>query len=94
MVQEGCEFLVAQGSDGRLNLDDVYVYDQETGIYARPDKVGDMPPGPRLFQQVVLRTRICLKLWMSRPPLRVAACRHNVALKPSLAAPAMAGDGP
>ena len=51
-VQEGCEFLVAQGSDGRLNLDDVYVYDEETGIYARPDKVGDMPPGPRLFQQV------------------------------------------
>ncbi len=52
VVQEGCEFLVAQGSDGRLNLDDVYVYDQESGIYARPDKVGDMPPGPRLFQQV------------------------------------------
>ena len=60
IVQEGCEFLVAQGSDGRLNLDDVYVYDEETGIYARPDKVGDMPPGPRLFQQVA---HICVKLW-------------------------------
>ena len=55
VAQEGCEFLIAQGSDGRLNLDDVYVYDEETGIYARPDKVGDMPPGPRLFQQVQWR---------------------------------------
>ena len=33
----------------------MYVYDEETGIYARPDKVGDMPSGPRLFQQVQWR---------------------------------------
>ena len=45
--QDGCELLVASTADGRLDLGDAYVMDWESGQYARPAVVGDVPPGPR-----------------------------------------------
>lgn len=52
---EGCEFLVAQMEDGRLDLRDVYVLDEEAGVFARPETTGDMPEEPAQYVQVPWR---------------------------------------
>ena len=55
MSQFGCEFLIAQTADSRLDLRDVYVLDEDAGIYARPDIIGDIPEEPQRYIQVPWR---------------------------------------
>lgn len=55
LLQDGCEFLVAQTPDGRMDLRDVYVLDQDGGVYARPVTTGEMPQEPQLYVAVPWR---------------------------------------
>lgn len=41
--------------DGKLDLRDVYVMDEEAGMYARPEVTGDMPPAPAHYIRVPWR---------------------------------------
>ena len=52
MLQEGCDFLIGSTNDGRLDLSDVFVQDDETGIFAEPERVGEMPTGSLHFQEI------------------------------------------
>lgn len=54
-MQEGCEFLVAQHADGRMDLRDVYVWDEDAGVHARPVSSGEMPGAPARYVQVPWR---------------------------------------
>ncbi|KAK9812713.1 hypothetical protein WJX72_002510 [[Myrmecia] bisecta] len=49
---EGCEFLIAETGAARLDLTDVYVTDDESGISARPAVHGEMPATAELYQEV------------------------------------------
>eukprot|EP01024_Parvocaulis_polyphysoides_P061409 TRINITY_DN6798_c2_g2_i1.p1 TRINITY_DN6798_c2_g2~~TRINITY_DN6798_c2_g2_i1.p1 ORF type:complete len:431 (-),score=119.00 TRINITY_DN6798_c2_g2_i1:170-1462(-) len=52
---EGCDFLIAENEEGMLDLNDVYVQEHETEIYARPIidyNNRELPPGPRFFQDL------------------------------------------
>ena len=68
MLQEGCEFLVAQTPDGRMDLRDVYVLDQDGGMYARPVTTGEMPPEPQLFVAVPWRQEFLGDLSHNKDP--------------------------
>ena len=51
-LQAGCEFLIAETAAGLLDLSDVYVTDDESGISARPTVNGEMPAIAELYQEV------------------------------------------
>lgn len=46
VVLAGCEFLVGITPEGMMDLREVYVHDSTTGIYGKPEYVGDPPSGP------------------------------------------------
>lgn len=49
--QDGCEYLIAETGDGRWDLTDVYVLDNDTGIYARPD-IASSVVQPQVYVEV------------------------------------------
>ncbi|KAK9825267.1 hypothetical protein WJX74_004537 [Apatococcus lobatus] len=49
---EGCDFLIGSTNDGRLDLSDMFVQDDETGIFAEPERQGEMPTGSLHFQEI------------------------------------------
>eukprot|EP01025_Chloroclados_australasicus_P033170 TRINITY_DN3376_c0_g1_i2.p1 TRINITY_DN3376_c0_g1~~TRINITY_DN3376_c0_g1_i2.p1 ORF type:complete len:461 (+),score=112.68 TRINITY_DN3376_c0_g1_i2:35-1384(+) len=52
---DGCDFLIAENEEGMLDLNDVFVYDHEVEIYARPiveENGGTLPDGPRYFKDL------------------------------------------
>ena len=44
--------MIGSTNDGRLDLNDVFVQDDETGIFAEPDRAGEMPTGSLHFQEI------------------------------------------
>ncbi|CAL5229073.1 g12326 [Coccomyxa viridis] len=48
---EGCDYLIARTSEGKLDLRDIFVQDKELGISSRPQVVGDIPEQPLYFQE-------------------------------------------
>lgn len=65
---DGCEFLVAQTADGRMDLRDVYVLDQDGGVYARPVTSGEMPQEPALYVAVPWRQEFLGDLSHNKDP--------------------------
>ena len=51
-MQDGCDFLIGSTNDGRLDLNDVFVQDDDSGIFAEPERQGDMPTGSLYFQEI------------------------------------------
>lgn len=51
-LQEGCEYLIHTDSAGRLTLQDCFVHDFETDIYAEPEFSGRMPDAPMRYAEV------------------------------------------
>lgn len=51
-MQFGCEYLFGVTIDGRLNLRDAYVMDNETGVYAQPDIAPEVPYEPHHYQEL------------------------------------------
>ncbi|CAL8466490.1 g6026 [Coccomyxa elongata] len=49
---EGCEYLIHTDSAGRLTLQDCFVHDLETDIYAEPTFSGRMPDAPMRYAEV------------------------------------------
>jgi len=47
-----CEFLVAKDSQGQYDLRDVYLLDNDSGIYARPETAGEMPTDAATYQEI------------------------------------------
>ena len=50
-MQEGCDYLIARTSEGKLDLRDIFVQDKELGISSRPAVVGGTPEQPLYFQE-------------------------------------------
>ncbi|GMH35884.1 hypothetical protein BSKO_03752 [Bryopsis sp. KO-2023] len=46
----GIEFLVSEQTDGRLNLSQTYLHEEESGVIARPDLEGSIPNEPRSYR--------------------------------------------
>ena len=67
-MQDGCEFLVAQTPDGRMDLRDVYVLDQDGGVYARPETTGEMPQEPQMYVAVPWRQEFLGDLSHNKDP--------------------------
>lgn len=51
-VVAGCEFLIGLTPEGMLDLREIFVYDSATGIYGRPQFVGEQPVGPAFYNEV------------------------------------------
>lgn len=51
-VVAGCEFLIGLNPEGMLDLREIFVYDSATGIYGRPQFVGEQPVGPAFYNEV------------------------------------------
>lgn len=43
ILQDGCEVLIGSDADDRLILSNIFVQDHETGVYAEPELIGDIP---------------------------------------------------
>lgn len=52
LSQFGCEYLFGVTIDGRLNLRDAYVMDNETGVYAQPNIAPEVPYEPHHYQEL------------------------------------------
>lgn len=52
VVVAGCEFLIGLTPEGMLDLREIFVYDGDTGIYGRPQFVGEQPAGPAFYNEV------------------------------------------
>lgn len=81
-VQEGCDYLIARTSEGKLDLRDIFVQDKELGISSRPQVVGDIPEQPLYFQEwpwVVEFTgdRVNGKMPWKRVSASPASCHHD-----------------
>lgn len=50
-MQEGCDYLIARTSEGKLDLRDIFVQDKELGISSRPAVLGSVPEQPLYFQE-------------------------------------------
>ncbi|KAL0027403.1 hypothetical protein WJX79_009223 [Trebouxia sp. C0005] len=67
---EGCEFLLATTADGKLDLSDVYVQDDESGIYAQPDvSGGTIPESPQLYSEIEWREQFLGDVVYDKPPM-------------------------
>lgn len=54
--EEEIEALISETESGLLDLSQTYLYEDESGVIARPDLGGDIPDGPKSYKV------ICLKL--------------------------------
>lgn len=67
---EGCEFLLATTADGKLDLSDVYVQDDESGIYAQPEvSGGTIPESPQLYSEIEWREEFLGDVMFDKPPM-------------------------
>ncbi len=51
-LQSTFELLVAETSDGRLDLGDSFIFDTAQDMYAKPEVEGKLPNGPIRFQVI------------------------------------------
>jgi hypothetical protein len=66
--QDGCDFLIAEAPDGRLDLGDVYVHDFESDEYTQLFVGEGAPAGSAMFQAVAWSREDCGDAVYNKPP--------------------------
>lgn len=73
-MQEGCEFLIRELDDGRLDLRDTFVYYLDADMYLRPQPPAGLPSAPTHFEELEWAAEYTGDIMFGKPPYKRA--RH------------------
>lgn len=68
LLQDTCEFLVAETPDGQLDLSDSYLLDADSDVFARPMTSGELPSNPQHYQSFEVGAEYLGNVLEDKPP--------------------------